>query len=360
MWVAGEWKEYKILDASDGEKLEDWAGYILIRPDPVVIFSTAKKDERWLSPNAHYHRSSSGGGRWEIFDLPENWKLNYELCGKFPEDDAISRKLPKKNAILRQFPKDYDLLKNKAGRLYPAKPTSLTKLSKEKGKAKKSDTKKNLRLSFNLKPFSFKHTGVFPEQAVNWEFIYNKITERNKKNYKKNINNKVRVLNLFSYTGGATLASAKADAEVVHVDASRGMVNWAKENARSSFLSDAPIRWLVDDARKFVAREIRRGSRYDAIIMDPPSYGRGPKGEVWKLEDDIFSFLKLCVPLLSEDPLFVIVNSYTTGLSSGVLKVMLELSFNGGKATASELGLPIHASSLILPEGATGRYVFDK
>lgn len=306
MWVADKWQEYQILDASDGEKLENWAGFVLIRPDPQVIWSTGKKHKLWSHPNAHYHRSSRGGGSWEIFDLPFSWRISYH-----PKSDDTS-----------------------TSRFDP------------------------LLLTFNLKPSGFKHTGLFPEQAVNWDFIYAKIRERIFKNKEKGIERPLNILNLFAYTGGATIIAAKAGARVVHVDASAGIINWAKENALLNGLLDAPVRYLKDDARKFVAREKRRKHNYDAIIMDPPSYGRGPQGEVWKLEDDIFSFIRLCAPLLSNDPLFFLINSYTTGLSAGVLKVMLELNFDGGKCEASELGLPIYRSRLILPEGASARYFF--
>lgn len=219
MWIADKWKDYEVIDTSSGEKLERWGNYILVRPDPQVIWNTDKNDSRWKKHNGHYHRSNKGGGEWEFFNLPEQWSINYR------------------------------------------------------------------ELEFNLKPFSFKHTGLFPEQAVNWDWFSDKI---------KNAGRPVKVLNLFAYTGGATLAAAAAGASVTHVDASKGMVMWAKENAASSGLSEAPIRWLVDDCVKFVEREIRRGNHYDGIIMDPPSYGRGPKGEIWKIEESIFPFVELC------------------------------------------------------------------
>lgn len=204
-------------------------------------------------------------------------------------------------------------------------------------------------LTFNLKPFSFKHTGLFPEQAANWDWFGAKIREAGRP---------VKVLNLFAYTGGATLAAAAAGASVTHVDASKGMVAWAKENARSSGLADAPIRWLVDDCVKFVEREIRRGNQYDAIIMDPPSYGRGPKGEIWKIEDSIYPFIKLCANLLSEKPLFFLVNSYTTGLAPSVLTYMLStvLKSQNGHVMSDELGLPVTSNQLYLPCGASGRW----
>ena len=205
-------------------------------------------------------------------------------------------------------------------------------------------------LTFHLKPFSFKHTGLFPEQAVNWDWFSEKI---------KRAGRPVKVLNLFAYTGGATLAAAAAGAAVTHVDASKGMVTWAKENAVASGLGDAPIRWLVDDCVKFVEREIRRGNHYDGIIMDPPSYGRGPKGEIWKIEEKIYPLVCLCEKLLSREPLFFLINSYTTGLQPAVLSYMLGTAVagkHGGKVEAEEIGLPVSASGLVLPCGASGRW----
>ena len=209
-------------------------------------------------------------------------------------------------------------------------------------------------LTFRLKPFSFKHTGLFPEQAVNWDWFSELIRGRTASG------KKVRVLNLFAYTGGATAAAAAAGAEVTHVDASKGMVSWARENAQLSGLGQAHIRWLVDDCGKFVEREIRRGSRYDAIIMDPPSYGRGPKGEIWKIEDSIFPFLQRCALLLSDTPLFMLVNSYTTGLQPAVLSYMLHTVLDcryKGTVEAAEVGLPVTSNGLVLPCGAAGRWV---
>lgn len=205
-------------------------------------------------------------------------------------------------------------------------------------------------LTFRLKPFKFKHTGLFPEQAVNWDWFSQLIRDANRP---------VKVLNLFAYTGGATLAAAKAGASVTHVDASKGMVGWAKENAAASGLSDAPIRWLVDDCVKFVEREIRRGNTYDAIIMDPPSYGRGPKGEIWKIEESVFPFIKLTMDILSDDPLFFLVNSYTTGLQPAVLSYMISMTVGrkyGGHVEAEEIGLPVTETGLVLPCGASGRW----
>ena len=283
MWIADQWKDYEVLDTSGGEKLERWGDYLLVRPDPQVIWNTPKDLPGWRKMNGHYYRSSKGGGEWEFFNLPKQWEIAY----------------------------------------------------------------KDLR--FNLKPFSFKHTGLFPEQAVNWDWFSDKI---------KNVGRPVKVLNLFAYTGGATLAAAAAGAAVTHVDASKGMVNWAKENAKSSGLEAAPIRWLVDDCMKFVEREIRRGNHYDGIIMDPPSYGRGPKGEIWKIEDSIYDFIKLCTQILSDAPLFFLFNSYTTGLAPAVLTYMLstELKRFGGHVDSQEIGLPVTKTGLVLPCGASGRW----
>ena len=290
MWIANRWQDYEVLDCSDGEKLERWGRYNLLRPDPQVIWNTPHNHAAWKKLNAHYHRSSKGGGEWEFFDLPEQWTIDYE-------------------------------------------------------------TSVGAKLTFNLKPFAFKHTGVFPEQATNWDWFSSIINKESKKR-------PIKVLNLFAYTGGATLAAASAGASVTHVDASKGMVTWAKENAVSSGLGDAPIRWLVDDCRKFVEREIRRGNKYDAIIMDPPSYGRGPKGEIWKIEESIFPFIELCTQVLSDDPLFFLVNSYTTGLQPAVLKYMISTALKDfdGTVEAEEIGLPVTASGLVLPCGASGRF----
>ena len=208
-------------------------------------------------------------------------------------------------------------------------------------------------LTFNVKPMNFKHTGIFPEQAVNWDFSMEQI---------KKAGRPISVLNLFAYTGGATLAAAAAGAQVCHVDAAKGMVAWARENAKSSGLENAPIRWIIDDCAKFVEREIKRGRRYDAIIMDPPSYGRGPSGEIWKLEKDLYPFLQLVTGVLSDDPLFVIINSYTTGLAPSVLGYMLDTlvtTKHGGHTECQELGLPVTKSGLALPCGSTGRWFRD-
>lgn len=288
MWIADGWKDYEVIDCSEGEKLERWGNYLLVRPDPQVIWSTPKKETGWTKMNGHYHRSAKGGGEWEFFHLPEQWTISYK------------------------------------------------------------------ELTFQLKPFSFKHTGLFPEQAANWDWFSDKI---------KKAGRPVKVLNLFAYTGGATLAAAQAGALVTHVDASKGMVGWAKENARSSGLESASIRWIVDDCVKFVEREIRRGNHYDAIIMDPPSYGRGPKGEIWKIEDSIYPFVKLCSQLLSDTPLFFLINSYTTGLAPSVLSYMISTEITskfGGSVQSDEVGLPVKSSGLILPCGASGRWSADR
>lgn len=211
-------------------------------------------------------------------------------------------------------------------------------------------------LTFQLKPFSFKHTGLFPEQAVNWDW-FSELIKKEKAN--RPADRPVKVLNLFAYTGGATLAAAAAGAHVTHVDASKGMVNWGRENARSSGLEDAPIRWLVDDCMKFVEREIRRGNHYDGIIMDPPSYGRGPKGEIWKIEEAVYPLVETSAKLLSEEPLFFLINSYTTGLAPAVLSYMIGLTVGqkyGGLVTSDEIGLPVKESGLVLPCGASGRW----
>ncbi len=286
MLISYEWKDYELFDCACGERLERWGDYRLVRPDPQVIWTKQNDPALWKSINARYHRSSEGGGEWEVFDLPESWDIRYR--------DRI----------------------------------------------------------FRVKPFSFKHTGLFPEQAVNWDWIEERI---------RSTDRKVRVLNLFAYTGGATLAALASGASVTHVDASKGMVTWAKENAAASGLSDRPVRWLVDDCLKFVQREIRRGKTYDAIIMDPPSYGRGPKGEIWKLTETIDAFLAECVKLLSDTPVFFLLNSYTTGLQPGVLQYLLEENLKGRSAviTSDEVGLPVSSNGRILPCGACGRAVFE-
>ena len=291
MWLADKWKDYEVIDCSQGEKLECWGKYLLVRPDPQVIWDTPKQEKGWKHMNGHYHRSSKGGGEWEFFDLPQEWTIHYALP-----------------------------------------------INKE--------------LTFHLKPFSFKHTGLFPEQAANWNWFSTLIADAVKNG------RQIKVLNLFAYTGGATIAAAAAGASVTHVDASKGMVTWAKENAVSSGLKDAPIRWLVDDCVKFVEREIRRGNHYDAIIMDPPSYGRGPKGEIWKIEESVYPLVQLCSQILTDDPLFFLINSYTTGLQPAVLSYMMHtvLGKYNGTITAEEIGLPVSSNGLVLPCGASGRF----
>lgn len=281
MRKADKWKDYRLIDASDGEKLESWGGVRLVRPDPQVIWKTPK-GQGWKNADAVYHRSQRGGGEWEYKKkLPESWTVSYR------------------------------------------------------------------ELSFNIRPTGFKHTGLFPEQAVNWDLMDGLI---------KNAGRPINVLNMFAYTGGATLACAAAGASVCHVDASKGMVQWARENAAKSGLSDKPVRWIVDDCEKFVEREIRRGKKYDAVIMDPPSYGRGPSGEVWKLEDSIYELVKLTCGVLSDNPLFFLLNSYTTGLSPSVMSYILGIILTprfGGTVSADEIGLPVEASGLVLPAGST-------
>lgn len=284
MWIADNWKDYEVIDTSDGEKLERWGDYMLVRPDPQVIWNTKRNHMGWKKFNARYQRSNKGGGEWDFRSLPEEWTINYK------------------------------------------------------------------ELTFHLKPFSFKHTGLFPEQAANWDWFSDLI---------KNADRPIKVLNLFAYTGGATVSAAKAGAAVTHVDAAKGMVQWAKENAASSGLADAPIRWLVDDCGKFVDREIRRGNHYDGIIMDPPSYGRGPKGEIWKIEDCVYDLILRSAQLLSDKPLFFLINSYTTGLQPAVLSYMIHTAIDPlhkGTVEADEVGLPVSSNGLVLPCGASGRW----
>ena len=288
MWLADKWKDYQIIDTSDGEKLEYWGKYSLIRPDPQVIWKSDKRDPLWTHADASYKRSHSGGGAWSENRLPESWNINYG------------------------------------------------------------------DLRFKIKPMGFKHTGLFPEQATNWDWMRELITSAGRP---------IKVLNLFAYTGGATVACAKAGAAVCHVDASKGMVAAAKENAALSGLSDAPIRYIVDDCKKFVEREIRRGNKYDGIIMDPPSYGRGPTGEVWKIEEAIDDFVKLVSEVLSDDPLFFLLNSYTTGLSASAMKYIADirlLTKRNGKSVADEIGLPVKRTGLALPCGSSVRVTFNK
>ncbi len=277
--------DYELIDATDGERLERWKDIILIRPDPQIMWSAKRTDERWNNAHAVYHRSQSGGGHWEMIKkVPSVWSVDF---------------------------KD---------------------------------------LTFRLKPMDFKHTGLFPEQAVNWDLMRESI---------KRANREVKVLNLFAYTGGATVACLKAGASVTHVDASKGMVLWAKENAAVSGVGDRPVRWLVDDCMKFIAREIRRGNKYDGIVMDPPSYGRGPGGEVWKLEQQLGELLNLTSQILSDDPVFFLLNSYSGGISPTIINYMVNNTVLKGKGTAvtDEIGLKVTNRDIILPCGNTTFWV---
>lgn len=285
MYLADKWTDYRLIDSARGEKLEYWGKYLLRRPEPQAVWNIKNEKSLWKKSDGWYHRSKSGGGKWEFMNkVPEKWTINYN-----------------------------DLI-------------------------------------FNIKPMGFKHTGLFPEQAVNWDWFSDLI-----KNAKREIN----VLNLFAYTGGATVAALAAGANVVHVDASKGMVTWAKENVISSGLQDRNVRYIVDDVMKFVQREFRRGKKYDAIIMDPPSYGRGPSGEVWKIENELYPLIEECMKILSDHPLFFLINSYTTGLSAQILTNILTLTIGkkySGKITADEIGLPIESNKLVLPCGMSGRW----
>ena len=282
MRPADSWKDYELIDATGGNRLERWGSTLLVRPDPQVVWKSEPTSQLWAKADAVYHRSNQGGGQWKYRRrLPEKWKIHWE------------------------------------------------------------------ELTMVVSPTGFKHTGVFPEQAVNWAWYKKKIAAAGRP---------IKVLNLFGYTGGATLACAAAGAQVCHVDASKGIVAWARENAQASHLEAKPVRWIVDDCAKFVAREIRRGQKYDGIIMDPPSYGRGPGGEVWKLEDNIYDLIALCAGVLSEQPLFVAVNSYTTGLSPAVMEYILKTTLGpvyGGATHCDEIGLPVSATGGVVPCGAT-------
>jgi 23S rRNA (cytosine1962-C5)-methyltransferase len=286
MLIADDWKDYELIDTGNGERLERWGEFILRRPDPQVIWPAEKDGRFWEKADAHYHRSAKGGGRWEY----------------------LRRDLPPRWTI------SYD------------------------------------NLIFYVRPTDFKHTGLFPEQAVNWRWLIKKI---------KTASRPVKVINLFAYTGAATAAAASAGAEVCHVDAAKGMVKWAKENFDLSDLGDRPVRFITDDVIKFVKREKRRGRMYDAVIMDPPSYGRGPDGEIWKLEDALYGLIEECMNILSSNPLFFLVNSYTTGFSPTVLENILKMQMQkkyGGYVEAGEVGLPVKESGLILPCGIYGRW----
>ena len=282
MRVSDDWKDYTLIDCSDGDRLENWGGYVMVRPDPQVIWKTPKKNKLWYNADATYLRSKTGGGHWEFNKkLPLSWQISY---------------------------KD---------------------------------------LTFNIKNMGFKHTGIFPEQAVNWDYARNLIVKSGRP---------IKVLNLFAYTGAATVSALKAGASVVHVDASKGMVQWAKENAVSSGVADKPVRWIVDDCVKFVQREIRRGNQYDIVIMDPPSYGRGPNGEVWKVENEVYPLVELCSQVLSDNPLMFLINSYTTGLSPAVMEYILGSTIKkkyGGRVSSDEIGLRTSESGLVLPCGSS-------
>lgn len=278
-WISKDWKEYEVLDATQGDRLESWCGKILVRPDPQVIWATERKDPRWSRFDARYLRSNTGGGRWDIRSLPESWLLHY---------------------------KDY--------------------------------------LTFHVKPMNFKHTGVFPEQAANWDYIREKVRAAGRP---------VRILNLFAYSGGATLACAKAGAQVCHLDASRKMTDWARENARLNHLEEAPIRWIVDDVTKFLKRELRRGRRYDGIILDPPSFGRGTSQELFQIDECMQELLGLCREILSPHPLFLLLTCHTPGYTPLVLSHLATQSLPTGRLRSGEMTLPTdEAGRLAVPCGA--------
>lgn len=288
MYIADNWFDYELLDAADGERLERWGDYILIRPDPQIIWGGEKKRKEWNTAQGIYRRSRSGGGEWVRKDVPEEWTVSYG------------------------------------------------------------------DLKFLLSPMGFKHTGLFPEQAANWDWFSELIQTAGRP---------IRLLNLFAYTGGASVAAAKAGAFVCHVDASKGMVARAKQNAALSGIPGDKIRYIVDDCAKFVQREIRRGNRYDGIIMDPPSYGRGPNGEVWKLEECAAELIELVVKVLSDDPVFFLINSYTTGLSPAVMQYILLRALPEKLRRRAEVGIgetciPVSGSGLLLPSGASVRASF--
>jgi 23S rRNA (cytosine1962-C5)-methyltransferase len=294
--VADRWREYQLLECGDGLKQERWGEFTLVRPDPQIIWPRHGREKNaatgprgWENWDGFYHRSESGGGKWEFRrPLPESWKIRYDALG----------------------------------------------------------------LTFKIHPTSFKHTGLFPEQAVNWEWFSAKIAAA------KKAGREPAVLNLFGYTGAASVAAAQAGASVCHVDAAEGMVKWCRENAALSGLAEAPIRYIVDDCLKFARRELKRGRKYDAIIMDPPTYGRGSTGEMWRLEDHLWDLLVECRALLSERPLFFLINAYTARLSPTVVANLLAelLHAHGGTITAGEVGLPIQRDGKVLPCGIYGRW----
>ena len=299
--IADRWRDYQLIDCGDGMKHERWGAFTLVRPDPQIIWprhgstsltaggSDGKESARWDNWDGFYHRSEQGGGKWEYRrPLPDHWKIDYAPLG----------------------------------------------------------------LSFKIHPTAFKHTGLFPEQAVNWEWFSAKIAAARK------AGREVNVLNLFGYTGAATVAAAKAGANVCHVDAAEGMVKWSRENAALSDLTAAPIRYIVDDCLKFARRELKRGRRYEAIIMDPPTYGRGSTGEMWRLEDHLWELLLACRALLAEQPLFFLINAYTARLSPTVVANLLSelMQAHGGTITAGEVGLPVQRDGKVLPCGIYGRW----
>ena len=293
MQYVEDFEDFKLIDMAGGEKLERWGKYLLIRPDPQIVWNKKTNPKLWEQADARYIRSKTGGGHWEVKKkLPDSWQVSYN------------------------------------------------------------------KLNFNIKPMGFKHTGLFPEQAVNWTYMKERITARRK------AGKDTKVLNLFAYTGGATVACLEAGASVCHVDASKGMVAWAKENVISSGLKDAPVRFIVDDVIKFVKREIKRGNKYDAIIMDPPSYGRGANGEVWSIEKDLEGLLELCVELLSNDAEFVVINTYTGGLSGTVISNLLTMVLQAsrkdlikkGRIVTDEIGIKMENSSFVLPCGITTKW----
>ena len=289
MQVNSEWKDYEVIATGDGNKLERWGKYVLLRPDPQVIWPESFPLENYKGLTAKYVRSATGGGHWEYLEpMPENFTVSWR------------------------------------------------------------------NLTFKLKLMGFKHTGLFPEQAANWDWFSDIIKNSGRPK------NEVNVLNLFAYTGGATMAASAAGASVCHVDAAKGMVTWAKENAVLSGLDERPIRYIVDDVKKFVEREFRRGRKYDGIIMDPPSYGRGPGGEVWKIENELFGLIESCLNVMSDNPLFFLVNSYTTGMSGNVMSNIYKLTLCkkfGGEIDIDEIGLPVTNGGLVLPCGYSARWV---
>ncbi len=289
--IADRWQDYQLIDCGDGMKQERWGAYTLVRPDPQIIWPRHGKTPggKWENWDGFYHRSETGGGKWETRrEMPDQWKISYAPLG----------------------------------------------------------------LTFKIHPTSFKHTGLFPEQAVNWDWFSGKIKTA------RASGREISVLNLFGYTGAASVAAAAAGASVCHVDAAEGMVKWCRENAALSGLADAPVRYIADDCLKFVRREIKRGRHYDAIIMDPPTFGRGSTGEMWRLEDHLWELLLECRALLSEQPLFFLINAYTARHSPTVVANLLAELFSGrkGAITAGEVGLPIQSDGKILPCGIYGRW----